>query len=181
MKTIALASDNPVKAQATRSGFNRMFSGESFKVVTLSVSSGVGDQPITSDETLQGAHNRARVARRLVPDADYWVGIEGGIEDCKGEMTAFAWVVVISGDLIGKGRTGTFYLPDEIARLIQGGKELGEADDIVFNQSNSKLKNGAIGNLTGNVIDRARLYEAAVVFALIPFKNRDLYAKKTPR
>jgi non-canonical (house-cleaning) NTP pyrophosphatase len=53
--------------------------------------------------------------------------------------------------------------------------ELGEADDLVFGRSNSKQDNGAIGLLTGDVIDRAQLYEQAVILALVPFKNPDMY------
>ena len=59
--------------------------------------------------------------------------------------------------------------------MIRQGKELGEADDIVFNRANSKQDNGAVGLLTDNVIDRAQLYEQAVILALIPFKNEALY------
>jgi inosine/xanthosine triphosphatase len=52
---------------------------------------------------------------------------------------------------------------------------LGEADDIVFGRKNSKTENGAIGLLTGNVINRAELYAHAVVLALVAFKNGELY------
>jgi non-canonical (house-cleaning) NTP pyrophosphatase len=58
---------------------------------------------------------------------------------------------------------------------VRQGMELGDADDAVFGRSNSKQANGAVGILTGNVIDRAELYEQAVVLALIPFKNPELY------
>ena len=117
-------------------------------------------------------------AAELVPNADYWVGIEGGVEDKQGSMSALAWVVVMSKNLMGKGRTGTFFLPDEVANLVREGKELGEADDLVFNRKNSKQSDGAIGLLTGNVIDRSQLYEEAVILALIPFKNVEMYEKK---
>jgi non-canonical (house-cleaning) NTP pyrophosphatase len=53
--------------------------------------------------------------------------------------------------------------------------ELGHADDLVFNKSNSKQENGAVGILTENVIDRAEFYKQAVILALIPFKNPTLY------
>jgi len=86
------------------------------------------------------------------------------------------WVVVRSGDRVGKARTGTFFLPAPVADLVRQGKELGEADDIIFGRSNSKQENGAIGLLTGNVIDRTQLYEHAVVLALVPFKNVGLYS-----
>jgi len=62
--------------------------------------------------------------------------------------------------------------------LIRQGKELGEADDIVFGRSNSKQENGAVGLLTDNAIDRAQLYEHAMILALIPFKNEALYPDK---
>jgi non-canonical (house-cleaning) NTP pyrophosphatase len=38
-----------------------------------------------------------------------------------------------------------------------------------------KQANGAIGILTGDVIDRTELYQHAVILALVPFKNDGLY------
>jgi inosine/xanthosine triphosphatase len=176
VKTIALASHNPVKAQATLTGFQRMFPAEQFLLTMTVADSGVRSQPLSSAETLKGAGNRARAALQAQPEADFGVGIEGGVEPHGAELSAFAWVVVLSPTgMEGKGRTGTFFLPPAVAELIRQGKELGEADDIVFAQSNSKQKNGAIGILTGDVIDRAALYEPAVIMALVPFKNPDLY------
>lgn len=175
MATLSIASKNPVKIQAALGGFKRMFPEIAFSAEPVSVPSGVSDQPRSSAETLQGAINRVERARQTQPDANYWVGIEGGIEDHHDGMTAFAWVVVWDGQRLGKGCTGTFYLPESVAQLVRAGKELGEADDIVFARKNSKQENGAIGILTGDVIDRAGLYEPAVILALLPFKNPDLY------
>ncbi|MBN2147966.1 MAG: inosine/xanthosine triphosphatase [Anaerolineales bacterium] len=175
MKTIVLASENPVKIRAVRHGFQRMFPGETFVLQSVSVPSLVSPQPCSDAETLQGALNRVRGASQLAPQADFWVGVEGGVEDLGQEMTAFAWVAILGNGRAGKGRTGTFFLPAPIAELVRQGKELGEADDIVFSQANSKQRDGAIGLLTGNVIDRAALYEHAVILALLPFKNVDLY------
>jgi inosine/xanthosine triphosphatase len=177
LKTIIVASHNPVKISAVESGFRRMFPGDAFEIQPISVSSGVKDQPITDSETLSGACNRAQNAAHKRPDADYWVGVEGGIEDQHGDMAAFAWVVVQSQDQVGKGRTGAFYLPVAVAELVRQGAELGEADDIVFGRQNSKQEEGAVGLLTGNVLDRSGFYEQAVVLALIPFKNPPLYSK----
>lgn len=176
MKTILVASQNPVKAQAALGGFQRMFPGEDFALHTWTVASGVSDQPFSSAEILQGAIQRALAARQVDPAADYWVGIEGGVEMQGEELCAYAWIAILANGLTGKARTGTFYLPPAIAELVRQGKELGEADDIVFQQSNSKQKNGAIGILTGDVIDRAQLYEQAVILALVPFKNKALYS-----
>ena len=176
MKTIILASENPVKIQATLGGFQRMFPDEEFDIQPISVSSGVDIQPLSDRQTLRGALNRARGAALQVHEADYWVGIEGGVQDEDGEMAAFAWIAVMSHVLVGKSRSGSFVLPNEVADLVRQGKELGTADDIVFNRAGSKQGIGAVGILTGNIIDRKQLYEHAVVLALVPFKNATLYS-----
>lgn len=153
-----------------------MFPGGKFEFEGVSVDSGVSDQPDSDQETFQGALNRANNAYQAAPGADYYVGLEGGIEEKGEEMEAYAWMVVRSPDgKIGKGRTGTFFLPRKMVNLIHEGKELGEADDIVFNQTNSKQANGTVGNLTGDVITRSTYYAEAVILALIPFKNPELY------
>ena len=176
MKTIVIASNNPVKARAALNGFRRMFPAESFEILPRPAPSGVSDQPMTSAETLQGALNRAAAVKAAHPQADFWVGIEGGVEE-DGGLAAFAWVAVLSPAGSGKARTGTFFLPPAVAGLVRQGIELGEADDIVFGATNSKQQNGAIGLLTGDVIDRATLYEHAVVLALVAIRNPGLYAE----
>lgn len=175
MKVI-VASKNPVKLKTAQLGFERMFPGEVVVVEGVSVSSGVADQPMSDTETFQGSLQRTYNARQAAPEADYWVGMEGGLENKNGELEAFAWIIVLSADdKMGKGRTSTFFLPDKVAELIRQGKELGEADDIVFGLQNSKQQMGAVGILTHGVVDRTQYYEQAVVVALIPFKNPELY------
>ena len=152
-----------------------MFPDEQFEFTGVSAASGVADQPFSDEETRMGAMNRAENASKQAPDADFWVGIEGGIEKMNDEMQAFAWVAIKSKIKTGKSKTGTFFLPVRIVKLINQGKELSEADDIVFNRSNSKQKDGAVGILTNGVIDRTKYYTEAVILALIPFKNETLY------
>jgi inosine/xanthosine triphosphatase len=172
---VVVASANPVKLRAVRLGFQRMFPEQEFRFEELVSVQGYSSQPFGDRETLNSALDRAEHAARLVPEADFWVGVEGGIEDEAGQMSAFAWIVIKTIDRLGKGRTGTFYLPYAVASLVRQGKELGDADDIIFGRSNSKQANGAIGILTGDVVDRTQLYEQAVILALIPFKNPQLY------
>src|SRR4051794_4555780 len=148
-----------------------MFPDEQFDVLGISVPSGVSAQPMTGEETLRGAMYRVNAVRERVSDADYWVGVEGGVEERAGEMEVFAWVVVASRGTIGKSRTATFYLPQEVINLVRQGVELGEADDRVFGRSNSKQQNGSVGLLTGDAITRLVYYEHAVILALTPFRN----------
>ncbi len=174
MITIVVASTNPVKIEAARRGFAALFPDVLCRVEGAAVASGVSDQPMSDYETYRGALNRARQARRARPDADYWLGIEGGVQDFDGELLTFAWVVALSASGFGRSRTATFSLPAAIAALVRQGVELGEADDRVFGRSNSKQANGAVGILTADAIDRTAYYAHAVTLALIPFKHPGL-------
>lgn len=176
MRTVYIGSANPVKIECTRKGFAEVFHDhDAFQFNGVSVDSGIRDQPMTSKETLQGAKNRAFQLKDRYPEGDYFVGIEGGVQVFEGEMEAFAWVVIINHERIGKAQTSTFQLPPKIVTLIEQGVELGHADDIVFRRDNSKQGNGAVGILTEDVIDRVEYYRHAVILALIPFINKELY------
>lgn len=172
MKKVIIASKNPVKINATEQAFEDVFT-DGFEFEGVSTDSLVSDQPLSNKETLQGAANRLKNIKHL--KADYYVSIEGGIDLLDNNYEAFAWVIVSNSTKISKAKTATFPLPLKISNLIKQGYELGEADDIVFNRSNSKQKNGAVGILTDNLINRTDYYKHAMILALIPFTNSKLY------
>lgn len=174
-KRIVVASHNPVKLEAVLNGFSRLFPGEEFQIQPIGVDSGVSDQPMTDQAAREGASTRAENARKALPQGSYWVGVEGGCDYLDGEMVAFAWIVVLGNGQHGSARTALFRLPYEVQALVEAGLELGEADDRIFGRKNSKQKSGAVGLLTSDVVTRTSLYEQAVILALVPFKNPDLY------
>lgn len=103
---IVVASGNPVKIKAVEQGFNPFFNvGE---ILAVDVPSGVSDQPFTEAETVAGARNRVNEAKQAVKDADFWVGIEGGVEAMGDTLAAFAWVVVSSAGKSGEARPVTW-------------------------------------------------------------------------
>jgi inosine/xanthosine triphosphatase len=173
---VVVASLNPVKISAGRKGFNCVFPDLDSRVIGIDAPSHVSAQPKNSEETRRGAENRVMYAMEHEPQADYWVGIEGGIERTGDDVEVFAWVVIKSRYTTGNARTGTFYLPRKIIDLLDAGKELGDADDIVFGRKNSKQENGVVGILTKDIINRETYYTHAVVLSLIPFMNPQLYA-----
>jgi inosine/xanthosine triphosphatase len=174
MIKIIVASKNPVKIEAVKHGL-KSFLNEEFEIVGISVHSGVSDQPMSDTETLQGAVNRVENALKQYPSYDYYVGLEGGVEQTASGLMAFAWMVISNGEKTGKARTASFFLPPQVAELVHGGMELGHADDVVFKKNNSKQQNGAIGLLTNDAITRESLYLPAVQMAFIPFLNPELY------
>ncbi|MCH6199042.1 inosine/xanthosine triphosphatase [Aquiflexum sp. LQ15W] len=172
---VIVGSRNPVKISCTNGGFHQVFEG-TYLVEGLNVSSDVDAQPVGDEQTYKGALNRAKNSKAVFPEADYWVGIEGGVEKFQGEMAAFAWVVVLDKNgKIGKAKTSLFFLPKAIADLVDGGMELGAADDAFFNRENSKENDGAVGILTKGALDRKNYYQQAVILALIPFVKEDIY------
>ena len=121
--------------------FNNQFEFEGFSADSL-----VSDQPMNNLETLTGAMNRLKNIQHL--KADYFVSIEGGVDLLDDNYEAFAWIIISDDKKTGKAKTATFPLPLKISKLIKKGYELGDADDIVFNRTNTKQKNGAVGILT---------------------------------
>lgn len=174
---VIVASSNPVKITASQRAFETVFPDGKFTFESVNVESGVSDQPMSDKETLQGAINRSSNARIVRPNADYWVGLEGGVVDMGSDMEASAWMVVQSQSMVGKARTASFSVPPKVANLIRGGMELGHADDKVYGIKNSKQANGSIGLLTDDLITRTDYYEHALILALIPFKHPELYGE----
>lgn len=172
---VVVGSTNPVKTEAARGACKRMYPSAEVEIVSVSVPSCVSDQPRSDGETLRGAQNRAIGARDAKPGADFWIGIEGGIDIQKHEVTAFAWAVVLSPTREGKSRTATFNLPRQICRLIERGKTLSEAVDEVFATEGSGTTEGAIGLFTGGAVTRTSYHEEAVLLALIPHKYSHMY------
>lgn len=173
---IVVASTNPVKIEAVRLGFAAWLNAEDIHVSSVDVPSGIRLQPLSDMETYQGASNRVNSAMQVELDADYWAGVEGGVEELPDGMAAFAWIVIRSKTRTGVARSASFFLPHSVTQLVRQGIELGVADDIVFSRVNSKQNNGAIGLLTDDRVTRTDLYSHAVVLALAPIMNVDLYA-----
>ena len=172
MKKVIITSKNPVKINATKKAFENVFN-DRFEFEGVSADSLVSDQPMNNAETLKGAMNRLKNIQHL--KADYFVSIEGGVDLLEDNHEAFAWIVVSDNKKSGKAKTATFPLPLKISELIKEGYELGDADDIVFERSNSKQKNGAVGILSNNLISRTDYYFHAIILALIPFINQKFY------
>lgn len=173
---VAVASKNPVKIEAARAAFATLMPDENLQMIPVSVDSGVADQPTSDEETRRGAKNRAARARECDPDADFWVGLEGGIEVFDEQLMAFAWMTILgSNGQLRSARSATLPLPPAIRELVDGGLELGDANDKFFSTANSKQGGGAFGLLTDGLYTRESIYTQTLILAALPFVN-DLYS-----
>lgn len=169
---VVVASRNPVKIGATQEAFATLFPDATLEMIAVDVDSGAGDQPDSDDATRQGARTRTLRSRQQKPDADYWVGLEGGIEIVDGQLLAFAWMAVQGATgHISEARSVTLPLPPAVNELVAAGMELGEANDRVFSTANSKQGGGAFGLLTDGLYTREGIYSQTLIMALIPYVN----------
>ncbi|TOF63537.1 inosine/xanthosine triphosphatase [Vibrio parahaemolyticus] len=166
---VVIASLNPAKINAVKSAFQSTFPQQAFEFVGISVPSEVADQPMTNEETHRGAVNRVKNAKVEMPTADFYVGLEAGIE---GNVT-FAWMVIESDTHRGESRSASLMLPPEVLAQLADANELGDVMDKVFGTENIKQKGGAISLLTQNQLTRSSVYHQALILALIPFTNPD--------
>jgi len=167
MKTVTIASLNPAKINAVKSAFEAAFPQQEFNFKGVSVASGVADQPMSNQETYQGAINRVHNAAQAIPNSDFYVGLEAGIED----NVTFAWMVIESNGQRGESRSASLMLPPQVIEKLAHANELGDVMDEVFGTDNIKQKGGAIGLLTHNQLTRSSVYHQALILALIPFVN----------
>ncbi|HHE0450384.1 TPA: inosine/xanthosine triphosphatase [Vibrio parahaemolyticus] len=166
---VVIASLNPAKINAVKSAFQSAFPQQAFEFVGISVPSEVADQPMTNEETHRGAVNRVKNAKVEMPTADFYIGLEAGIE---GNVT-FAWMVIESDTHRGESRSASLMLPPEVLAQLADANELGDVMDKVFGTENIKQKGGAISLLTQNQLTRSSVYHQALILALIPFTNPD--------
>lgn len=172
---IIVASKNPVKVKAVKNAFEQTFPNLNIEILGVAAQSGVADQPITDEETLQGAINRVNNIQTTYPNADYWVGVEGGVHNRGKVMDVFGWMVIRDENQQSEARSSSFPVPPYIAEAVNNGEELGHVNDRFFDMHNSKHGSGAVGTLTDDLVTRMDLYVQPLLLGLIPFKKPALW------
>ncbi|GAB4530548.1 MAG: inosine/xanthosine triphosphatase [Anaerolineae bacterium] len=170
---IAVGSTNPVKIAAVRTVITRVL--PQAKLIGLDIDSGISEQPWGDEETRRGAFNRARSVLAAT-GSDLGVGLEGGVLATEMGLMTCAWCVILDQNgRIGVGGGVHMLLPPFVAHTLQAGGELGPAMDRLTGQHNTKQGQGAVGILTGGLVDRQSAYAQLVAMALGPFLKTEYY------
>ncbi|GCE48154.1 inosine/xanthosine triphosphatase [Thermosporothrix hazakensis] len=172
---VAVGSTNPVKIAAVHQAFQQVWPESIWQIEGVSVTSDVSAQPMSNEECITGARNRARKALQTLK-ADYGVGLEGGLFQVGDAWFNTGWIVVI--DAVGRegiGATIAMATPESVMRFIQEGMELGDICDRLFHQENSKQGDGYFGLLTQNAVTRTTGYTQGVLSALARFLSPELF------
>ncbi|MGC8780063.1 MAG: inosine/xanthosine triphosphatase [Anaerolineae bacterium] len=176
-----VGSCNPTKIAAVQDVFGRCFG--QVEAIGIEVASGVSAQPMGMEETFLGAENRVRGLLRLNAEqqwnAQFCVGIEGGVAHLHGRWFAFGVICIADAQgRLGYGVTSHFELPDPVAARLATGAELGEIMDELSGQRHTRLEGGAIGYLSHGQLGRRGLAAQGVFMALLPFLNESLFFPK---
>jgi len=166
---VVVGSENPVKINAAKKAFNELF--DRVEVMGIKVNSEVGAQPFSNEMTLIGAINRAKNAMKKIANADYWVGIEGGLYVTSVGVFVNGWVAITNGTSFGYGSTISVQIPKTLVKMLETGevRELEEGIEKISGIEKPGEKMGAIGVLTNNLINREKAFIQAIFAAMAPF------------
>ena len=110
---VAVGSANPVKVSAVKSVFSKLFTNPEVKGVNAS--SGVSEQPLSDNEAVKGAENRAIAAQKEC-SADFGIGLEGATIETPWGMFLTGWIAVADQKgIIGRASGGRIPLPDSVS------------------------------------------------------------------
>lgn len=177
---VNVGSKNKAKLSAVEQALRVLFPNSSPVVKGFSVASGVPDQPMTDEQAMLGAKNRAAAALRAGGDdlADFGVGLEGGVQQINGQWFESGWIAVMDkhGHL-GVGTSARYELSAKIMDRIFKGQELGDVIDDLSGQSDVRSNAGAMGILTNGILNRDICYMHGLYFAFAPFISHEKYWK----
>lgn len=164
---VVAATSNPAKLQAIQLAFDDTFGTGHCHTEYVDVASGVSLQPLGTDENSTGAHQRVIEARKMRPEADFWVGVEAGVEK---NMT-FASIKIENPHTQGELGCASLMLPETILQGIRAGRELGSEMADITGNAEVKRQGGAICIFTNGQLSHTSVYHQALLLALVPFHN----------
>lgn len=172
-----VGSLNPVKVDAVREIIQDYFFLKGAEIIACETESGVSKQPLSFEETVRGAMNRARSIHQ---QNSYAIGLESGLIDvplCSRKMDLCV-CSIYDGKKYAYGISSGFELPTAINNYLTTGKfDLNDASFGIGITSNEKVgsSEGLIGILTRNRVTRKDYTKQALQMALIQLDFPEMY------
>lgn len=171
---IIVGSTNPVKINAAQSTIATFYPDATIQCQGIHAPSLVADQPMTEQETKQGAINRIKYCQSH-HTADFYFAMEGGVDLSVQGPATFAYLVIATPNNVSIGRSASLPLPLKVYQALQQGEELGHVMDRLFNTHNIKQQGGAISLLTQGQATRESTYTQGLILAMAPLLNPELF------
>lgn len=174
---VAVGSKNPVKIEAVKLAFKKVWPNENWEFVVAEVDSGVSDQPMKNSESIYGARNRAKKALVSL-NADYGVGLEAGLQRVRKNWYEQGWCCVVDDKGVeGIGSSISLQVPNVFMDKIFEEKEMDKVIEEVLGYGYKDLgqREGFFGLMTNNLLNRTEAYCDGVISALAIFINPYLF------
>lgn len=178
---IAIGTKNPIKVQALEETIQNYPQLANAKVLIFEVPSEVSEQPLSLEEIIAGAKNRAKNSFEACPSCNFGFGIESGLFEAIGTQTGFLEAcicVIYNGSDFYTGLSCGFEIPPHILELVIDKKHnLADACYESGITTNSKLGSaeGLIGILSKGRINRKEYTKQCILTALLQLENASLY------
>ncbi len=171
---VRVGSVNRVKRAAVEEVCRELFGDAT--VLCCAAPSGVAATPLTDEDMIAGAISRARRAYEE-GGADLGVGLEGGVAPSPRGPLLKGWAAVHDGKRDRIGASPSVPFPPRLLERVGEGGELAHVIDAVSGRENVRENEGAFGVLTGKRITRKDSFKLALVCALAPIVNREIYGE----
>lgn len=175
---IIIATENKAKIQAIEEVLKSIW--DNLEIIGQKFPSQVSEQPLTEEEGINGALNRANNAKQAHPNADYFIGMEGYVDSNQyGMFLAGAVVIINNIGQIGIGISGKMQLPKNIKEKILSGQELGPIIKEIMQDTKGEIRHfqGTNGILTKGLYNRVDEFKDATQCALAKFISPEFYNK----
>lgn len=169
VNTIYVGSKNPAKISAVKKVLD-----QEVIIIPKDVPSSVSSQPMSDEETRDGAVNRAMYLIENV-GAELAIGLEGGVvTEQNNRMLLCNWGALVTKEKkIYTAGGARIYLPEDITEEIRSGSELGDVIDQWAGGIDIRKKEGAVGVLTNGLVDRSEMFEHVVKLLVGQWKFND--------
>lgn len=180
---LSIGSKNSVKINALEELIPSYPELTGAKILSYDVPSGVSNQPLSLEETISGAKNRARNAFIKCSSCVYSFGIESGLFEAKGTNTGFleaSICCIYDGSNYYYGLSCGFEIPSTILKFVLEDKlDLSQACQAsgITNNVNIGSSEGLIGILSKGYINRKEYTKQAIATALMQIQSNDWYRK----
>ncbi len=175
---VAVGSKNRAKTLGVRRAFSALF--PEIEVKAVDATALVRVQPMSLDETVEGAQERAIFALDSTK-AEFGVGVEAGVVG-----VGKAWpghflnlqvaAVVDSAGRLSLGCSSGFPIPPKfVAKLSENREELDRYSHELTGAEKIREEEGIVYHLSGRRLSRVEMTEQCVSMALIPWLNLKLY------
>lgn len=170
---IALGSTSIDKANILREALSQF--ENNIEILGCDVFSGITDQPLSEEVTIEGAVNRAHSAKNKQENCEIAFGLEGGLTEIQGSYFLVCVVALVDDQKrLFLGVSSKLELPKEISDKVKLGEKFGE---VVRRYQSEHGQEKNIHDLLELLINRKQSFIEATKNAYLTFLSSEHYEK----